>query len=98
MVTEFWEELCGEHGIGDGGEYCGGNDAQLGRINVLYHEASGGNYVPIAELFDLELGVIDAARAPPLGEHFRPVNLVYKNSVAGNYWAEGHYTKAEREL
>jgi hypothetical protein len=38
--------LCDEHGIGGDGEYCGGNDAQLDRTNVLYHEASGGKYVP----------------------------------------------------
>jgi hypothetical protein len=31
-----------EHGIGSGGECCGGNDAQLSRINVFYHMASGG--------------------------------------------------------
>jgi hypothetical protein len=34
------------HDIGGDEEYCGDNDAQLGRINVLYHEASGGTYVP----------------------------------------------------
>jgi hypothetical protein len=27
--------LCDEHGIGGDGEYCGDNDAQLDRINVL---------------------------------------------------------------
>ena len=54
MSTKFWEVVCNELGIGGGGEYCGGNDAQLGRINVFYHEASGGKYVPRAVLFDLE--------------------------------------------
>jgi tubulin beta len=53
--------VCDEHGIGGGGEYYGGNDAQLDRINVLYHVASGGKYVPRAVLMDLEPGVIDAA-------------------------------------
>jgi hypothetical protein len=33
--------LCDEHGIGGDGEYCGDKDAQLGRINMFYHEASG---------------------------------------------------------
>jgi hypothetical protein len=33
-------------------------------------------------LFDLEPGVIDAARASPLGELFRPGNLV--NQITGN--------------
>jgi hypothetical protein len=34
--------VCDEHGIGDSGEYCGNNDAYLGRINVFYHGALGG--------------------------------------------------------
>jgi len=59
--------LCDEHGIGGDREYCGGNDAQLGRINVFYHEASGDKYVPRTVFFDLEPGVIDAVRASPLG-------------------------------
>jgi hypothetical protein len=31
-----WKDLvCGEHGIGGDGEYCGDNDAQLGRITCF---------------------------------------------------------------
>jgi tubulin beta len=52
MGNEFQEVLCDEHGIGGGGEY-GDNNAQLGRIDVLYHEALGAKYVPRAVLFDL---------------------------------------------
>jgi tubulin beta len=52
--------VCNEHGIGGGGEYCGKNDDKLDRINVFYHEASGGKYVPRAVLMDLEPGVIGA--------------------------------------
>jgi tubulin beta len=55
--------LCDENGIGGDGEYSGGNDAQLGCINGLYREATGGKYVPRAVLFDLEPGVIDGVRA-----------------------------------
>ena len=58
------------HGIGGGGEYCGDNDAQLGRINVFYHEAPGDKHVPRTVLF--EPGMIYAMRATPLGEQFRP--------------------------
>jgi tubulin beta len=43
------------------------NNTQLDCINLLYHEASGGKYVPRAVLFDLEPGVIGALRASPLG-------------------------------
>ena len=59
--------MCDEHGIGGVGEYCGDNDAQLGRIKVFYHEASGDKCVPRTAFFDLEPGVIDAVRASPLG-------------------------------
>jgi hypothetical protein len=52
--------VCDEHGIGGGGEYCGGKDAQLDSINVFYLQASGGMYVPHALIFDLEPGLIDA--------------------------------------
>jgi hypothetical protein len=52
--------VCDEHGIG-GGECFGKNDPQLDRINVFYHEASGGKYSPRAVLFDLGPGVIGAA-------------------------------------
>jgi tubulin beta len=48
MVTKFWEVVCDEDSIGGDGEYCGDNDAQLDRTNVLYHEASGGKFVPRA--------------------------------------------------
>jgi tubulin beta len=60
MGTKFWEVVCDEHGIGGSGEYCGDNDAHLDRINVFYHEALGGMYVPCTVLFDLEPGVIGA--------------------------------------
>jgi tubulin beta len=67
MGTGYQEVLCNEQGIGGDGEYCGDNDVQLDSMNVFYHEASGEKHVPRTVLFDLEPGVIDAARASPLG-------------------------------
>ena len=74
-------EIVHMHGIGGDGVYCGDNDAQLGRINVFYHEASGGKYVPRTVFF--EPGMIDAVRASPLGELFRPGNLVKTRGTTG---------------
>jgi tubulin beta len=82
------------HGIGGDGEYCGDNDAQLGRISVFYHKASGGKYVLSTVFF--EPSVIDAVRASPLGELFRPGNPVNQN--AGNNWAKGHFRRAEHQF
>ena len=76
--------LCDESGFGGDGEYSGDNDAQLGLINVFYHWASGGMYVPRADLFNLRPGVIDAVRASPLGKLFRPENFVNNKSSQVN--------------
>jgi tubulin beta len=78
--------------------YCGGNDAQLGRVNVFYHENSSGMYVPCALLFGLEPGVIGAQRASPLGGLFRPGSFLSENAGAGSNWAKGHCIKAGHEL
>jgi tubulin beta len=51
--TKFWKLFCDESGFGGDGEYCGDNEAQLGRIDVFYHEASGVKYVPRTVLFSL---------------------------------------------
>jgi tubulin beta len=75
MGTAISKVLCDENGIGGDGEYSGDNDAQLDLINVFYHWVSGGMYVPRADLFNLKPGVIDAVRASPLGNLFRPENL-----------------------
>merc|ERR1712217_33439 len=66
---------------------------QLERINVYYNEATGGRYVPRAVLMDLEPGTMDAVRAGPFGQLFRPDNFVFGQTGAGNNWAKGHYTE-----
>jgi len=42
--------------------------------------------------------MIGAVRASPLGELFRPGNLVNQNAGAGSYLAKGHSTKAGHEF
>jgi hypothetical protein len=82
MGTKLKVVLCDEHGIGSNGEYFGDNGAHLDIINMFYHEASGGKYLPRAVLFDLKPGVIDAARASSLGCLIRPgINLVGKTGL-----------------
>ena len=60
---------------------------------MYYNEASGGKYVPRAVLVDLEPGTMDAIRAGPYGQLFRPDNFIFGQSGAGNNWAKGHYTE-----
>ena len=73
MGAEFLGVLCDENGISGDGEYCGDNDAQLDRINVLYHEVPGGKYVTRVVFF--EPGVIGAVRASPLAERRRTLSV-----------------------
>jgi hypothetical protein len=95
MGTEFQEVLCDEHAIGGDGEYCGDNDAQFGRINVLYFEASGGKHIPRAVFFDLERrgsnqenpGFCGFSPTPAAGPAFPcalPMPLVLRSSVVGD--------------
>eukprot|EP00088_Acartia_fossae_P006268 TRINITY_DN12894_c0_g1_i1.p1 TRINITY_DN12894_c0_g1~~TRINITY_DN12894_c0_g1_i1.p1 ORF type:complete len:448 (+),score=28.59 TRINITY_DN12894_c0_g1_i1:93-1436(+) len=92
--AKFWEVISEEHGINPLGAYNGDSDLQLERINVYYNEAAtGGRYVPRAVLVDLEPGTMDAVRAGPYGQLFRPDNYIFGQSGAGNNWAKGHYTE-----
>ncbi|OWR52549.1 tubulin beta chain-like [Danaus plexippus] len=91
--SKFWEVISDEHGIDPSGCYAGDSDLQLERINVYYNEAAAGKYVPRAVLVDLEPGTMDSLRAGPYGQIFRPDNIVFGVSGAGNNWAKGHYTE-----
>jgi hypothetical protein len=50
--------------------------------------------VPRAVLFDLEPGVIDAFRVSPLGEIFRPDNLVNQKRGRGKQLGHGPQNRA----
>ncbi|KKA29206.1 hypothetical protein TD95_000952 [Thielaviopsis punctulata] len=89
----FWQTISGEHGLDSNGVYNGTSELQLERMNVYFNEASGNKYVPRAVLVDLEPGTMDAVRAGPFGQLFRPDNFIFGQSGAGNNWAKGHYTE-----
>ncbi|OAQ75084.1 tubulin beta-1 chain [Purpureocillium lilacinum] len=91
--SAFWQTIAGEHGLDSNGIYHGDSDLQLDRMSVYFTEASGNKYVPRAVLVDLEPGTMDAVRAGPFGQLFRPDNFVFGQSSAGNNWAKGHYTE-----
>lgn len=91
--AKFWEVISDEHGIDPSGAFVGTSENQLERIDVYYNEAASRKYVPRAVLIDLEPGTMDAVRAGPFGQLFRPDNFVFGQSGAGNNWAKGHYTE-----
>merc|ERR1712025_1206235 len=50
-------------------------------------------WVPRAVLVDLEPGTMDVIKASPVGAVFKPDNMCFGASGAGNNWAKGHYTE-----
>jgi hypothetical protein len=68
-AQSFGEFLCYEHGIGGGGECCGDNDAQLGRIIVLTTRFRAASTCPA------RCSLTYAVRASSLGELHRQGNL-----------------------
>jgi tubulin beta len=93
VASEFWKQVCGEHGINNEGLYEGDNDEQLERVYVFYSESTSGQYVPRAINFDLEQGVLDSVRSGEFGKMYKDANLIAGSSGAGNNWAKGHYTE-----
>jgi tubulin beta len=91
--SKFWETISAEHGISNDGHYVGSSDAQIERAEVYYNEAQGGRYVPRAVVVDLEPGVLDNIKSGPQASLFRPDNMIFAQSGAGNNWAKGHYTE-----
>ncbi|CAF1376030.1 unnamed protein product [Didymodactylos carnosus] len=92
MGTKFWEVISDEHGIDPTGTYHGDSDLQLERINVYYNEATVDALTHSDDLFKY-FSTMDAVRAGPYGQLFRPDNFVFGQSGAGNNWAKGHYTE-----
>lgn len=89
----FWETICDEHGLDANGNYHGTNPLQKSRLGVYFNEASSGKYVPRAVLVDLEPATIENVKNSKFGNLFRPDNLIFGQSSAGNNWATGHYTE-----
>ncbi|KAK3237265.1 Tubulin gamma-1 chain [Cymbomonas tetramitiformis] len=91
--TEFWKQLCLEHGISKDGileDYAtqGGD-----RKDVFFYQADDDHYVPRALLLDLEPRVINSIQTSDYRNLYNPEN-VYLSSHgggAGNNWASGYY-------
>ena len=91
--SKFWEIITDEHGLTTQGEpEKDQNEIQAERLNVYYND-NGARYIPRAVLVDLEPGTMDAIKAGPMGQLFKPDNYCFGSAGAGNNWAKGHYTE-----
>ena len=89
--NSFWSTMAKEHHLASDGKFEGkidDNDEQqrLDKIDVYYQEASTYRYVPRACLVDLEPGTIDVIKSSSIGSAFKPDNMCFGASGAGNNW------------
>eukprot|EP01083_Nonionella_stella_P190243 704629_1 len=87
-----------EHKLEENGKFKGkpeenDNQLRLDNIDVYYQEAGTKRFVPRAFLVDLEPGLMDVIKASLMGALYKPDNMCFGASGAGNNWAKGHYTE-----
>ena len=92
----FWTTMGKEHNLAADGKFKGkaenpDDKLRLDKIDVYYAEAGTMRFVPRACLVDLEPGIMDVIKASPMGALFKPDNMCFGASGAGNNWWKGHY-------
>eukprot|EP01112_Ceratiomyxa_fruticulosa_P007652 TRINITY_DN1989_c0_g1_i4.p1 TRINITY_DN1989_c0_g1~~TRINITY_DN1989_c0_g1_i4.p1 ORF type:complete len:405 (-),score=76.65 TRINITY_DN1989_c0_g1_i4:117-1331(-) len=99
--TEFWKQLCAEHGINPEGFLedfaTSGSSAGGDRKDVFFYQADDEHYIPRALLLDLEPRVINTITSSSYKNLYNPENIYVspEGGGAGNNWASG-YSKAEK--
>ncbi|KAL8290434.1 hypothetical protein RQP46_002692 [Phenoliferia psychrophenolica] len=92
LGSEFWGQLCTEHGISRDGTLeewaTDGGD----RKDVFFYQADDEHYIPRAIMVDLEPRVVNKIMTGPYGKIFNNENIFVdkEGGGAGNNWAKGH--------
>jgi len=90
--SEFWKQICAEHGISPDGMLqdfaTDGND----RKDVFFYQADDDHYIPRALLMDLEPRVINSILNSEYRSLYNQENVFMASDGggAGNNWASGH--------
>lgn len=97
--SEFWKQLCAEHGISPDGtlqEY-----ARLGddRKDVFFYQADDDHYIPRNLMIDLEPRVIHSIQNSAYKDLYNQENffIAKDGGGAGNNWASGYRQGSEHE-
>ncbi|KAI7856595.1 tubulin gamma chain [Circinella umbellata] len=95
--SEFWKQICTEHGISSDGTLEDFATEGGDRKDVFFYQADDEHYIPRAILLDLEPRVINTIRESPYANLYNPENILVSNDGggAGNIWAHG-YSQGEK--
>ncbi|KAI7714492.1 Tubulin gamma [Hortaea werneckii] len=100
--SQFWQQLCQEHGIDANGNLQPYATEGGDRKDVFFYQSDDTRYIPRAILLDLEPRVIHGIQTGGHGKIYNPENIyVHKEGTgAGNNWAAGYATAGvvEEEL
>ena len=96
--SEFWKQLCLEHGISPDGilnadpvTFMDSSNRVDDRKDVFFYQADDSRYIPRSMLIDLEPRVVNKISTGPYRNLFNPENLFISDhgGGAGNNWASG---------
>ncbi|KAL8757919.1 MAG: hypothetical protein Q9184_004077 [Pyrenodesmia sp. 2 TL-2023] len=90
--SQFWQQLCQEHGISRDGNLEDFATEGGDRKDVFFYQSDDTRYIPRAILLDLEPRVIQGIQNGPYGNIFNPENFFVgsQGSGAANNWAAGY--------
>ncbi|PSK60666.1 tubulin gamma chain [Elsinoe australis] len=90
--SQFWQQLCQEHGINQDGNLEDFATEGGDRKDVFFYQSDDTRYIPRAILLDLEPRVINGIQQGAYKNIYNPENMfVYKQGTgAGNNWAAGY--------
>ncbi|KAI1846967.1 hypothetical protein JX266_006842 [Neoarthrinium moseri] len=92
--SQFWQQLCQEHGINQDGNLEDFATEGGDRKDVFYYQSDDTRYIPRAVLIDLEPRVLNGIQTGPYKNIYNPENFfIGKSGIgAGNNWGDGYQT------
>ncbi|MCJ1294465.1 gamma-tubulin [Xylographa carneopallida] len=90
--SQFWQQLCQEHGIGQDGNLEDFATEGGDRKDVFFYQSDDTRYIPRAILIDLEPRVLQGIQNGPYKNIYNPENFFVgsQGSGAANNWAAGY--------
>jgi tubulin gamma len=90
--SQFWQQLCQEHGISRDGNLEDFATEGGDRKDVFFYQSDDTRYIPRAILIDLEPRVINSIQSGPYKNIYNPENFfIGENGMgAGNNWGAGY--------
>ncbi|RFU29360.1 hypothetical protein B7463_g6953, partial [Scytalidium lignicola] len=92
--SQFWQQLCQEHGISQDGNLEEFATEGGDRKDVFFYQSDDTRYIPRAILIDLEPRVINGIQTGPYKNIYNPENFFVGKDGAGaaNNWGDGYQT------